>query len=97
MMKGREKSAKGGIQSDRHSLHRQHPEVGTVCPNWARTDLCGGRSAMGVPTPIRNRVMPCRARAADHPDDATLPGLGRSAALAAFSIPPNLTNARDSP
>src|SRR5262249_888310 len=22
---------------------------GAVCPNWARTDLCGGRSVMSVP------------------------------------------------
>ena len=26
------------------------PEVGAECPNWARSDLCGGRSAMSVPT-----------------------------------------------
>ena len=29
---------------------RQTPEVGAVCGNSARTDLCGGRPAMGVPT-----------------------------------------------
>ena len=29
---------------------RQIPEVGAVCVNHARTDLCGGRLAMGVPT-----------------------------------------------
>jgi hypothetical protein len=28
------------------------PEGGAVCPNWARTDLCRGRPAMGVPTAI---------------------------------------------
>ncbi len=28
------------------------PKVGAVCPNWARTDLCGGRSVMSVPTAI---------------------------------------------
>ena len=27
-----------------------HPEVGAVCGKPARTDLCGGRSAMSVPT-----------------------------------------------
>ena len=32
------------------ALCRQTPEVGAECPNWARSDLCGGRSAMGVPT-----------------------------------------------
>jgi len=26
------------------------PEVGAVCPNWARTDLCGGREVTRVPT-----------------------------------------------
>src|SRR5439155_11500306 len=29
------------------------PEVGAECPNWARSVLCGGRSAMSVPTAIR--------------------------------------------
>ena len=29
------------------------PEVGAVCPNRARTDLCGGRPVMGVPTAKR--------------------------------------------
>ena len=32
------------------ALCRQTPEVGAECPNWARSDLCGGRSEMGVPT-----------------------------------------------
>src|SRR6516165_12565837 len=32
------------------TLRRHTPEVGAVCGNSARTDLCGGRSAMGVPT-----------------------------------------------
>src|ERR1700682_5453601 len=31
---------------------RQAPEVGAVCGKAARTDLCGGRSAMSVPTAI---------------------------------------------
>ena len=34
------------------SLRRQTPEVGAECPNRARSDLCGGRSVMGVPTAI---------------------------------------------
>src|SRR5689334_4673899 len=29
---------------------RQTPKVGAVCPNRARTDLCGGCSAMSIPT-----------------------------------------------
>jgi hypothetical protein len=28
------------------------PKVGAECPNWARSDLCGGRSVMRVPTAI---------------------------------------------
>jgi RNA-directed DNA polymerase len=35
-------------------LRRHTPEVGAVCLNWACTDLCGGRSAMGVPTAIKS-------------------------------------------
>src|SRR3954469_15907144 len=34
------------------TLRRQTPKVGAECPNWARSDLCGGRSVMGVPTAI---------------------------------------------
>ncbi len=36
----------------RPTLPRQAPKVGAVCGNPARTDLCGGRSAMTVPTAI---------------------------------------------
>src|SRR5437870_2117788 len=32
------------------SVRRQTPEVGAVCGKAARTVLCGGRSAMSVPT-----------------------------------------------
>ena len=32
------------------ALCRQTPEVGAECLNWARSDLCGGRSEMSVPT-----------------------------------------------
>ena len=28
---------------------RHAPEVGAVCPNWARTDLCGGRGGNSRP------------------------------------------------
>jgi hypothetical protein len=38
------------IRQAASALRRQTPEVGAVCLNWARTDLCGGRSAMSVPT-----------------------------------------------
>src|SRR5271155_3178362 len=40
-----------------HTAHRENiakrrysPEVGAVCLNWARTDLCGGREVTRVPT-----------------------------------------------
>src|SRR5882724_7637952 len=33
-------------------VRRHSPEVGAVCGKAARTVLCGGRSAMGVPTAI---------------------------------------------
>jgi hypothetical protein len=36
----------------RPALRRQTPEVGAGCSNWARPDLCGGRSAMSIPTAI---------------------------------------------
>ena len=29
------------------------PKVGAECLNWARSDLCGGRPAMGVPTAFK--------------------------------------------
>src|SRR5216684_2262065 len=38
-------------------VRRQTPEVGAVCGKAARTDLCGGRSAMGVPTAIAALAM----------------------------------------
>src|SRR5260370_830612 len=41
-------SAYGRLQA----LRRQTPEVGAVCGKAARTDLCGGRAVMDVPTAI---------------------------------------------
>src|SRR5882757_1467171 len=38
-------------------VRRQLPEVGAVCGKAARTDLCGGRSAMSVPTAIASLAM----------------------------------------
>src|SRR5216683_4770490 len=38
-------------------VRRHSPEVGAVCGKAARTDLCGGRSAMSVPTAIRLRSL----------------------------------------
>jgi hypothetical protein len=34
------------------TLRRQIPKVGAQCVNHARWDLCGGCSAMGIPTAI---------------------------------------------
>jgi hypothetical protein len=38
-----------------YPLRRQTPEVGATCGKAARVDLCGGRSATGVPTAIGAR------------------------------------------
>ena len=40
------------IRKSRENIttRRYIPEVGAVCPNWARTDLCGGREVTRVPT-----------------------------------------------
>src|SRR5881227_1736755 len=40
----------------KNALPSHTPKVGAVCPNWARTDLCGGRSVMSVPTAISYAV-----------------------------------------
>ena len=43
--------ALGRIPRTALSAARGHsPEAGAVCLNWARTDLCGGRPVMDVPT-----------------------------------------------
>src|SRR6266516_3768334 len=47
------------------TLCRHTPKVGAVCPNWARTDLCGGRSVMSVPTAISetsSQMIPLKSR-----------------------------------
>ena len=41
----------------KRALRRQTPEVGAVCPNWARSDLCGGMPAMAFPR--RHGRRPC--------------------------------------
>ena len=45
-----------------HPFCRHTPEVGAVCLNWACTVLCGGRSAMSVPTAIRTELLHCSER-----------------------------------
>jgi len=39
------------------ALRRQTPEVGAECPNWARSELSGGRSETNVPTG-NNKIRP---------------------------------------
>src|SRR5580700_169249 len=47
------------------ALRRQTPEVGAECPNWARSELSGGRSETSVPT--GNTIpMPAFARSAKY-------------------------------
>jgi hypothetical protein len=41
-----------GARTDGREASRQTSEVGAVCRKAARTDLCGGRPVMGVPTAI---------------------------------------------
>src|SRR6266852_9601675 len=48
-------SVSPALERIRH-VRRQTPEVGAVCGKAARTVLCGGRSAMSVPTAITPRV-----------------------------------------
>src|SRR5216683_7295637 len=48
-------SVSPALERIRH-VRRQTPEVGAVCGKAARTVLCGGRSAMGVPTAIVARA-----------------------------------------
>src|SRR5712675_3271892 len=37
------------------ALRRQTPEVGAECPNWARSELSGGRSETNVPSGNNSR------------------------------------------
>src|SRR6266699_357485 len=56
-------------------VRRHSPEVGAVCGKAARTDLCGGRSAMSVPTAIAALAMTTK----NQPRPRTRrPGAGRS-------------------
>src|SRR5713226_2614743 len=45
-------SVSPALERIRH-VRRQTPKVGAVCGKAARTVLCGGRSAMSVPTAIQ--------------------------------------------
>ena len=51
------------------TTRRYKPEVGAVCPNWARTDLSGGREVTRVPTANIGR----RARLAFYPGRVNAP------------------------
>src|SRR3989442_15210850 len=47
-----------------HTIRRESgapvgPEVGAVCGKAARTDLCGGRSVMSVPTATDREIRGC--------------------------------------
>src|SRR6516162_1369031 len=58
-------SVSHALERIRQTLCRHTPEVGAVCPNWARTDLCGGRSVMSVPTAISemsSQIIPLKGR-----------------------------------
>jgi len=42
------------------ALCRHAPKVGAECLNWARSDLCGGRGVIPVPTAILRQAMASR-------------------------------------
>src|ERR1700730_15200116 len=44
------------------ALRRQTPEVGAECPNWARSELSGGRSETSVPTGNRCLMVASRPK-----------------------------------
>ena len=52
-----------------HTICRQTPKVGAECVNCACSDLCGGRSVMGVSTAIP----PARTKAQKPSDEASRP------------------------
>src|SRR5215467_12588228 len=63
---------------------RQILKVRTVCLNWARTDLCGGRGVIPVSTAIRAAVFPCptaRTLAPSSTDRSRLAALAATARL----------------
>src|SRR6476469_2863894 len=41
----------------KNALPSHTPKVGAVCPNWARTDLCGGRSVMRAESKSRSAAV----------------------------------------
>ena len=47
---GKRVTGAGAHTSNRKAICRHSPEVGAVCGKAARTDLCGGRGAISVPT-----------------------------------------------
>src|SRR5260221_14765538 len=58
-------SVSHALERIRQTLCRHTPKVGAVCPNWARTDLCGGHSVMSVPTAISEilaQIIPLKDR-----------------------------------
>ena len=53
------------------TLCRQTPEVGAVCGKAARTVLCGGRSAMSVPTASEPFLLRCVESVVDAVDGSS--------------------------
>src|SRR5262245_16745950 len=67
----------------RCALRSQAPKVGAVCPNWARTVLCGGREVTRVPTAIvfeRCQSPLGRAEATARSADSSTPGVNYGSA-----------------
>src|ERR1019366_863678 len=51
----------------KRALCRQTPKVGAECPNWACSELSGGRSEMSVPTGKRARFTAAKPMRASKP------------------------------
>src|SRR6266849_10803660 len=63
----------GAHTSNRKAICRHSPEVGAVCGKAARTDLCGGRGAISVPTATVTSIRRARKLSGDKlPNSAKL-------------------------
>src|SRR5690242_16051799 len=78
-----------GARTDGREASRQTSEVGAVCRKAARTDLCGGRPVMGVPTAIAtaSSVIAIAGCAPESRFELSVPGGNESADCPLTSAP----------
>src|SRR5262245_41710636 len=89
--------AGGRTASARSAFRRHPPKVGAVCPNWARTDLCGGREGTRVPDGVitqgsgnrRPRPIRMRPRRRSERRNAGLAGPEREEETDVLALRPN--------